>query len=367
MAYQLNFDEEETGSPGAGLQGNFIGSANGASDPGAAAPQAQGTGWTNLSTYLDANKGAGGQMAKDVTKETQNKITDLEGAGGKVDAWKQAATQDINKGTKQDSYSQTISKGSTKDIAGIDQNAFNAWNNLAAYTGPQSAQASSGYTDLANQVANTKDKISNLNDYEGQKVALQDTYGKGGNYGSGFQALDAFAMRGDEAGKQTLNDFQQQNANFGQGFEAARAGLDNSIAKARQTGAANAAAVQNATTARINQMNQERANAKIAERENLLKVLGNTTPGLGDRIDVSKYISERQDYNPYAGMSDVDFAALNALAGMSGQTPASRAGSGEAYTTDTAQFLRDMFGLSNPTGVAPMQPATGNQKIKLKG
>lgn len=345
MAYKTGLEDEDTQNQGAGLAGNFI--SGGANSSGAtqnpAAP-AQGTGWTNLSQYIDANKGAGAGMADAVTKDTQTKINELEGDNGAVQSWKKTAEQESKQGVKNDPYSQTLKSGSDKQVADINQGAFDAWNQLASYTGPQNAQKATGYDTLYKDVANTRDKVQNLGTMEGQQTALQDTYGQRGNYNSGMQTLDALVMRGDESGRNALQNFQNANQNFGQGFDQATAAVNTAIAQNRQQGAANAQAVQDAIGARANQLTQRTADRKNADYAKLVNALG--PQGVAH---MSQYVTDRADYNPYASLTAEEVLTMNALNDMLGKGNVNTSGSAQAYDMNVAEALRSAFGIGNNT------------------
>ena len=207
-----------------------------------------GSNWTNLSQYLDNNKGAGEGMADDITKGAQGEIERLDKQGGAVDTWDTEAKKEVDTNTRQDTYSNTIQNGAAKDVAGIDQNAYSAWSALGNYTGAKDASGTQGYDQVYKDVNNAKDQVKNLGSYDGQKAALSNTYGKSGGYGKGFQNLDAFALNGDASGQAKLQGFQQQNANFGQKFDNSVAGVTAYAGGAADRGKA----VMDKTTAAIN-------------------------------------------------------------------------------------------------------------------
>ena len=173
MAYQddLELQNQAKASPG----GILAGSGGAAS---AQPAQPTGSGFTNLQTYLSANKGQGGQLADSIVSEGQKGVDTARDAADKTaDTWADGVVQDANSGA-------------------ADTNS--------TYGGPTDASKVAGLNDLEKNYQNVRDGANNYaGDYQSQKAGLM----KANNYGVGFGALDTFLGRQDGASK--IADWQK--------------------------------------------------------------------------------------------------------------------------------------------------------------
>jgi len=183
---------------------------------GAGAPSASaGSGFTNLQTYLSANKGEGGFNADQIVAGGQ------EGFDGAV------KTAD------------NLAAGVT--TAGVAQ--ANAGVEGETYTGPTSAGDVKGFNDLDKAYTNATDYSNNYaNDYGAQKSNLQ----KANNYGGGFAALDTFIGRQDGRERIQANNTAQvaglKNESGGfKGTSKAQADISGAIAGGQAAAAGNTA------------------------------------------------------------------------------------------------------------------------------
>lgn len=173
MAYQdeLELQNQAKASPG----GILAGSGGAAS---AQAAQPVGSGFTNLQTYLSANKGQGGQIADSIISEGQKGVDKARTAADETaNAWADGVTQKANDGA-------------------ADINS--------PYGGPTDASKETGLNDLETNYQNVKKGAdAYAGDYQSQKAGLM----KANNYGVGFGALDTFLGRQD--GSQKIADWQK--------------------------------------------------------------------------------------------------------------------------------------------------------------
>ena len=141
-------DPNKKGAGGAILAGG------GSSGPAPASDGALGSGWTNLQTYLGANKGNGEGVANEIIGQGQKQFdTNLNTANTAANDWagSQIANKDFN--------------GSTN---GLEKNFQNAAQGVDSFA----------------------------NDFDTQKAGLQKAHG----YGNGFAATDTFLGRQDGQG-----------------------------------------------------------------------------------------------------------------------------------------------------------------------
>lgn len=188
MAYTDNLDEQDQQKAAAG------GVIAGSGSAGAQGPASTGTGFTNLQTYLTANKGSGGGIADNIVSQGQNAVSDAQKqADNAATAWGDYGVQQATQGAQD---------ASSKYNAGTQALAADPWDTEGAaqdargvsYGGPKSATDVAGYNDLDKAYQNVKTTAQNFSgDYNTQKAGLQKQYG----YGSGFGALDTFLGRQD--------------------------------------------------------------------------------------------------------------------------------------------------------------------------
>ena len=367
MAFLETFDEDkEEKTPGAQIL-----TGNGMNTSGQQQQAANtGTGYTNLQAYLGNNQGSGKQIADAITQSTQSKINDLSGDKGAIASWKDTAKKEADEATKKNAFGDVIASGSKKDIGNLGNNdAFKAWQQQAAYTGAQNAQNASGYTNVRNSVKNTQEAVSGLGNYNGQKAALNQTYGQGGNYGTGFSGLDSLALRGDASGQQTLQNFQAGAANIGDVFDQAANDVTQYLSGAKGRGEANQKAAADAANTRYNTLaaqQQSAAQAAAAQQRALVEqqlqnqINATKNQSIIGALTPSEFISENSNYNPYSNASAEDVAALNALASLTGASPVVSGGDSNAYVGNTAELsntisqLKRILGISEGGEVGPL-------------
>ena len=174
---------------------------------GAGASQASGKGggakgWTNLQTYVDANKEQSGKLGQDVSKDISNKINTIDTQKEQYSNTYSQARPTINMEADQSILSD-ISKGNISPRKNEIASVYNA-----QYKGPASTQAIQGYEDIAKGYSDTGVRADNLNSEQGRVEALQSTYGKQQPYTSGEQYLDSFILGAGEQGRKALQDTQ---------------------------------------------------------------------------------------------------------------------------------------------------------------
>lgn len=190
MAYVNNEDELKQG----GVGGQVLAGSGGAAGA-AKGPQAVGTGFTNLQTYLSANKGQGGGVADAIIEQGQQAVdTDRSKADTQANAWADSTVTKVNQAAN--------NAASPYDTAAAalqaDPNASITNPYGSTYGGPQDAKSADGYNDLEKAYQNVRNTASNFQgDRMTQQAGLRNKFG----YGSGFAALDGFLGRQDGAGK----------------------------------------------------------------------------------------------------------------------------------------------------------------------
>ena len=227
MAYVSDFEQElqqgATQAPTSAPTDQTITSGQSAFATGGDSEQAagnsggSGTGWTNLSTYLDANKSQSADMGQKVAGDVQENI---QGFNDTTQDWANQATGEIQSGTAQ-GYS------GTAPISGMDENTFDAYN-TASYQGPKTYETSGGYGN----VQQAGDAFGNLNQqtksFEGVGGLIKDSYGRD-SYTRGENIMDTFLVNSSDAGQQALQGIQGQYETYGQNVADTGANLTGQI------------------------------------------------------------------------------------------------------------------------------------------
>lgn len=198
-----------------------------AAQPGAA-PKGSGS-WTNLNSYLDANRGAGTKMAGAITDETNNQIKSFQDKTGQVET---GATSKIKAGgIQRDAGLEQAVRNDPISVRDKQREQFSKVYN-AEYGGPKDVTEAAG-TELADLNLN-KGKIDNrLTGYEtdsGRRSLLTDTF-KPQRYSQGESALDGFFLQAD--GGQTFQKAKESAKGYDVPFSGLTSRLQNTIQSTR--------------------------------------------------------------------------------------------------------------------------------------
>jgi hypothetical protein len=314
MAFIKDFNEEnqQQGQQLSGSSGTVSSTPTGG---GAAQPAGNaGSGWTNLQTYLGANKGEAGGLANQIGQNANQKVDEFKGT--KVDS----AVSEINKasGTDQvNDYTQDIVKNADKAKSFLG----------SGYGGKSTDVYTAGIRNQANQV---KDELGQLTNQGYQKSTLQKLNNKPNQtYSSGFGALDSFLVNADPNARAKLTMTQGRAGEVDQTLGGLTGQITEADKAARAQFDANKGRIRDATR---NQYNTTMGNvqtrlgeAKNQQGQQFRDQAGNL---LTSGIAGNEFISgiSAQDANPFvkenaafgAGdvASDAEIEALNTLAGI---------------------------------------------------
>lgn len=231
MAYISSYaDEEQKKKDEAGavntsgvVNGTATGTATGAPEQQAKTP---GTGFANLSQYLDMNKGAGAQLATKATEDVSKAADAYTGATQKALTEAQTKFQGAT-GTGQ------AEKLKSSIVQDADTNKQDAIGFLgSAYKGPTAGDYTAG---LAADKTKLQGDLSKVDDISQQQANLEKAYGKTGNYSQGFGLLDTFLMRGDESGRQKIDEVKGKASVVGSAYDTAAKTLQQKEQEARDT------------------------------------------------------------------------------------------------------------------------------------
>lgn len=158
--------------------------------------------YTNLRSYLDANRGAGKQMAEgiasDVGGQAQKAGEQMQGVQSQFQQNVQAGGQSY--GAPQQQMVQQVADDPTK----VDVGQFSQLRE-AAYSGPQQwgGQQQEQAAELQKKMENLRQASEGSQTGAGQRALLQQTYGRP-SYSAGEQGLDQLLVQAPGAGREAF-------------------------------------------------------------------------------------------------------------------------------------------------------------------
>jgi len=257
MPYVSNMTEEEKKKQQqqAGLDVSNNNSSSFSSNQ-APKPVANSGSWTNMQTYLNANKENTGAMAdKVVSNVNQQGQTAQTG----IDTLNKTAPGVINKVNADDWFT-------NPDANKKEQ--YNALKTTGGYTGPDSVDKIQGYADTQSAAQKAKQQADSLNNEAGRFNLLQDAYARP-NYSQGAKKLDNTLLRQDATAKQKFEGANNQWQGILDQFNNASTQAGANINANLQTAAANKNdLVAGEANARNNLINPIQARATQATTDN---------------------------------------------------------------------------------------------------
>jgi hypothetical protein len=255
MAFQRNpLDEEKQGQVTSTQSGVVGGGTSTAGGPAA------GTGWTNLNQYLDANAGAGEQIANKAVEDTGAQLASDKSS---ITDWSKGLQSNISAAKQED----TAKAGDYQGQAGnaganfgqaAQQQSFDAWRN-ATQKAPKQFEDQAGYQGAYGAQSKIKDRLSMMGDRANQSKLVGDAFKKDNpTYSSGMGKLDTFLATAD--GGNSLNQKLQglSNQYSGDYLGGAKTDYGAGVQDLQQTMGKNRSDVMGAIS---NQYNQLKAQA----------------------------------------------------------------------------------------------------------
>lgn len=258
MPYVSNMTEEEKKKQQQQQAGLDVSNNNSSSFSSNQAPKpvANSGSWTNMQTYLNANKENTGAMAdKVVSNVNQQGQTAQTG----IDTLNKTAPGVINKVNADDWFT-------NPDANKKEQ--YSALKTTGGYTGPDSVDKIQGYADTQSAAQKAKQQADSLNNEAGRFNLLQDAYARP-NYSQGAKKLDNTLLRQDATAKQKFEGANNQWQGILDQFNNASTQAGANINANLQTAAANKNdLVAGEANARNNLINPIQARATQATADN---------------------------------------------------------------------------------------------------
>jgi len=305
FAAQMNLDDEEQrNEQGAkNISGQSTSFATNVPGQEGGSQKKQGSGrYTNIQSYLDANKQQAGQMgqkiATDVGAQAEQAKSQVQNFGTqapKVEAY------DPNEALKKD------------QMSAQEKEQYKTVKKTGGYTGPATVDQVSGYQDVQKAASSAAQNVQSAATEEGQKELLKKTYARP-TYSQGQTKLDQALLQGSQESRSKLEDLSQRYSGIDKMFQDTAQNVGSAIGAAQKQALANqqafAPAEKQAREALVNPL-QERAKQEMASRAELQnrvaqdlqdEVLSQETMDLlglteGTRLfdtDLSKYLQADQ-------------------------------------------------------------------------
>lgn len=306
-------------------------------DAGASKDKKSSGQYTNIQSYLDANKDQGDQMGQKIASDVSakaddatNQINRLSAKAptvaaydpneiyGKIDTLSKNQRQEqkmsVGEPTQTPTYDFNTPQAPKPQTGLTDQekNAYRTQRQTGGYAGPATVDQVEGYADTmkATNEASAKAKMAG-NEY-GQQQLLKETYARP-QYSAGENRLDQALVQGSSQSRAALQNVNQKYAPLEQMFSTASNQLGNNINQANQQSLANKNAVLqaeekqwqdliNPIQSRADQMSRDnpllidRVNADVANQDNkineeTLKLLGLSEGTDIYDLDLNNYIN----------------------------------------------------------------------------
>jgi len=170
---------------------------------GAAKPQKSSGNYTNIQSYLEANKTQADQMGQTIADsvdqsagQAQQKIQGLEAKTQKVEA-----------------YDPNEVFNNVTNLNDQQKNDYRTQRQTGGYTGPQTVDQVEGYADTQKATQEAATKLQNAQSETGQQQLLKDTYARP-KYTAGENRLDQVLLQNSAGSKQALENVNDKYKGF---------------------------------------------------------------------------------------------------------------------------------------------------------
>lgn len=158
--------------------------------------------WTNLNSYLDANKDNATSMSDKVTSNIENKGNEATSSLNKIPNIDKVSTVDYDK-LNNDYYNNVNAK--KEDYTNLKQ--------TGGYNGPTDIYNVNGYQDAANKTQKANQTLDMSKTEDGRKTLLKSSYERP-NYSLGMQNLDNLLVQNDPTSRSKFQNVQSKYSNL---------------------------------------------------------------------------------------------------------------------------------------------------------
>lgn len=194
-----------------------------------AAPKQKSSGqYTNIQSYLDANKSQGDAMGQKITDDVSSKASDAE---NKINTYQ---SQEI----KTDMYDPNEAINRATELNDEEKNRYKTVKQTGGYTGPQTVDQAAGYKEANQAATQASQKVKNAGNEFGQQQLLKENYNRP-QYSAGENRLDQVLLQNSAGSKANLEGLSQRYSGLDKALGTANETVGNSINQATAQAQAN--------------------------------------------------------------------------------------------------------------------------------
>lgn len=218
--------------------------------------KASSSGWSNLQSYVDANKGNDVAMAGKIVGKVDNRASELQSSRNQFG---EKVRSEVDKGTVRDAG---VISGLQTSPTKVDKAQFQK-QATATYQGPKDVTDFQEYGKLSGDVGRLRSTLDNTTSDEGRKSLLQESF-KRSDYGQGMQNLDAFILGAAPESKKQIANLNEKYSSLENDWEQFNADLRDRITGAKQATAKVAADTNKAYETALGTSNKKIGEARSA-------------------------------------------------------------------------------------------------------
>jgi hypothetical protein len=225
MPFVANQDEDELQQQQQGQQpqsseqvlssapgGTLGGGTAAASASGGSGASGRRSSFTNLQSYLNANRGQNAQgLADKVSGAVENTVS---GAQQNLNKAQQSFNQGVQGSgvTNDQNLINSVAKDPRALNNGDAKSRFQSLYN-AVYQGPQDLSEMQGFGEASQGFNKVQDQVKNLGDQSGRQALIQDAF-KRPDYSAGQKSLDSYIFGTTDEGRGAINNLQGRYSNI---------------------------------------------------------------------------------------------------------------------------------------------------------
>ena len=179
--------------------------------------------YTNIQSYLDANKTQADSMGQNITGQITQKAED---ANQKISSFQAQAP-------KVEAYDPNKVLGNVTQVNDADKAQYKQIKQTGGYTGPQSVDQAAGYQDTVKAAQLASQDVKNAGNEFGQQQLLKKTYTRP-DYSAGQTKLDQVLLQNSAGSKAALEGLAQKYAGLDQALSGATQSYGTAINDANQ-------------------------------------------------------------------------------------------------------------------------------------
>jgi hypothetical protein len=314
--------------------------------------------YTNIQSYLDANKQQGDDMGTKVAGDVSAKADD---AQQKIQGYESKAPTVA-------AYDPNDALGRVTDLNDDEKNTYKTTKATGGYTGPVDQSGVDGYFDANKAGTEAVTAVQNAGNEVGQRELLKSSYARP-DYNAGQNNLDQAILQGSAGSKSKLEELGTKYSGLSNALTTANTNVGTAVNAANAQALANkqafAPAETNAWNALVNPIQQRADQANLDNPEVIKRVQDDVSDNIlsedtlqrlglstGSRIfdlDLRNYVNPNQSQVGLDNVANTDerakYAALQSLLDDPTRTQITATGKTiDPVSLNRAQFDKDLAG-----------------------